>query len=131
MTAPESSVMRALAAVLAMHPELLIEHFQGHAQLLQEEVKVLALQWRRKLLWYTTAVMLLGAGVMLLGVAAMLWLLTPPMAVWMLILTPMVFMGLGGLCMWRARMTPCAPGFSQSTAHMQADWAMLCAVQSH
>jgi hypothetical protein len=79
------------AAVL--QPHLLFEHVSAYGAVLAEEGALAASAWRRQLAWQLAAGAGIAIGLVLAGVAAMLWAVVPevpPGRAWVLLAVPLL-----------------------------------------
>ena len=119
--------MHPLLHLLMRHPGLLGEHAQAYAELLASEVAELQQLSQRRLLWSTATVASAAVGLVLAGVALMLWAALPTLAssaLWLLWITPCVPLtaALAGLRKLRA---PTPAAFAHFKEQIQADMHML------
>jgi hypothetical protein len=121
-------MIHPLLHLLATQPHLLGEHVEAYAELLGAEVDKTSKVWASRLGYYTVALLLLSAGLILAGVALMLWAVLPSgdmNAPWVLFVVPLVPLGAGGFCVLRARAEPAHAAFDTVRQQLSADLAML------
>jgi hypothetical protein len=131
-----SALISGVVRLITTHPGLLLEHAQAHAGLLALDLAASAARAKRQALWWAIALCSGLVGLMLAGVALMLWLtrslpLNPLMdatqTAWLLACVPAVPLLLaavsaaGGLGLFDARV-PSSPG---PMARLQDDLALL------
>lgn len=124
--------MHPLIEVLLRQPQLLATHAKAYAELVLQELSQAQVQWHRRLLWQLSGVCGLGVACGLLGVAGMLWAVTPPeliRAPWVLVMLPTIFMGIGVSCLAMAQHLDMAL-FAQTRQQFKADIALLGAAES-
>ena len=121
-----------LLRLVATRPQLLADHVEAYAALVNEEIGQAILVLRRRVVMSAVALGLLAVGGMLCGVALMLWAVTPGStirAVWMLVIVPAVPLVVSLLCVLACqRETPRA--FSDVKQQLAADFTMLREVGS-
>jgi hypothetical protein len=126
-------MMHPLLHLIATQPHLLAEHAVAYADLLGEELGSASAQWKRRAALGAMALCLLGVGVVLGGVAIMLWAVVPAesmRAPWALILVPLVPLAGSIACMVAARSDAKANPFETVRMQVKADVAMLREVSS-
>jgi cytochrome c biogenesis factor len=122
---PTAQLPRDLLRLLMQRPDLLLTHVQGYIQVFRQDGSLLVSFWRRKLLCYTVALMLIAVGLALAGVATMLWAVVPETAQWILLVVP-VAMFFMSLVFWlAARAGGESPGFAQCASEWESDQLML------
>ena len=125
--------MHPLLHLIATQPHLLAEHAVAYADLLGEELGSASAQWKRRAALGAMALCLLGVGVVLGGVAIMLWAVVPTesmRAPWALIVVPLVPLIGAVVCMVAARADAKANPFETVRMQVKADVAMLREVSS-
>lgn len=114
-------------------PQLLAEHAEAYAELLQAETAALGKAWRRQALLGTLAVANAALAVTLAGVAVMLWAVTPPapgQAPWVLAAVPLVPLAVALCCVLLARQRVATPPFGILREQVRADWSLLREAQT-
>jgi hypothetical protein len=119
--------MHPLLHLLMTQPGLLGEHAQGYGELLGSELAAFKQAGQRRLVWGAAAACLALAGVVLAGVAVMLWSALsamPPAAPWVLLATPAVALAAALGCWMRMRaQTPA--NFAHLREQIKADMHLL------
>jgi cytochrome bd-type quinol oxidase subunit 2 len=120
--------MHPLLALLATRPQLLVDHAQAYAALVDEEFEAAFNCWQRRVMLQALALCLLGVAAVLAGVALMLWAVNPVLqsdAPWLLLATPVVpLLGAAG-CLVLARQSTGQRAFANLSRQISADIAML------
>jgi MFS family permease len=119
--------MHPLLHLLMAQPGLLGEHAQGYAGLLASEVAELREVAQRRLLWGAATAACASIGVVLGGVALMLWAVMPVQTVgaqWVLLVTPGVPLIAALLCLQALR-SPAPAAFARTKQQIQADMNLL------
>lgn len=125
--------MHPLIDVLVRKPQLLATHAKAYGELLLQELSQANLQWQQRLLWQLAGVCSVGVACTLLGVAGMLWAVTPPeliRAPWLLVVLPAVFAGIAVGCLTVAHQRHKLPIFTQMRQQFKTDMALLGASES-
>ena len=121
-----------LLRLVATQPQLLADHVEAYAALVNEEMGNAVSVWKRRVLLNAIALGLLAVGVMLGGVALMLWAVIPTpniRAAWALVIVPAVPLVVSLLCLLACqRETPLA--FADVKQQLAADFMMLREVSS-
>jgi hypothetical protein len=120
--------MHPLLRLIASQPQWLAEHAQAYAELLSNEIGSASTTWKRRAALYGLAGVGLGVGLVLGGVALMLWGVVPAgqiHAPWALIITPLVPLVLAVACTAAARAGGTDAAFEQVRGQVQADMLML------
>lgn len=126
-------MIHPLLRLIATEPRLLGDHVEAYADLIGEEVSSVSTSWALRIAMYVAALCLLGVGLVLSGVAAMLWAALPPagfQAPWLLIVVPAVPLVAMAVCLFMARSKPLEKAFEKVKRQMHADMAMLREVTS-
>jgi len=121
-------MIHPLFLMIATRPQLLADHAEAYAELIATEVGHVSSTWRRRSLLYTVGLGCLAVGVVLAGVALMLWAVTPAASMhapWALIAAPLLPLALALWCLLVARSPAKASGFAAILQQMKADLAML------
>ena len=120
--------MHPLLHLIATQPQLLADHAEAYVDLIGDEIGTASSQWKRRVALNALSLCLGGAGVVLGGVALMLWGALPPagmQAPWALIAAPAVPL-LAAIGCWLVGRAPSAAGaFDNVRRQMHADVAML------
>jgi cytochrome c-type biogenesis protein CcmH/NrfF len=120
--------MHPLIGVLLREPQLLVTHAKAYGELLLQELSQANVQWHQRVLWQLASLCSVVVACLLLGVASMLWAVTPPeliRAPWVLIVLPMVFVGIAVGCLVVAKRRYTRVIFAQTRQQFQADVALL------
>lgn len=123
--------MHPLLVLLATRPQLLVDHAQAYAALCQEDFGLARSAWLKQLVWQAVAWCGLITAVVLGGVAVMLWAVTPQMpihAVWALWVTPLLPLAIAVLGFVLASQQNQTQAFSSLSRQINADLAMLRAL---
>lgn len=126
-------MIHPLLRLIATEPRLLGDHVEAYADLIGEEVSSVSTSWALRIAMYVAALCLLGVGLVLSGVATMLWAALPPagfQAPWLLIVVPAVPLVAMAVCLFMARSKPLEKAFEKVKRQMHADMAMLREVTS-
>ncbi len=126
-------MLHPLLHLIATRPELLAEHAEGYVDLVAGEVSGTWLGLKKQVIFGIAALFCLGVSVVLIGVALMLWAVTPLSAMpapWVLVAVPLPTLGLAILCAFRAPTPTADQAFNRVRQQVQADIAMLRAVSS-
>jgi uncharacterized membrane protein YqjE len=121
-------MLYTLARLLISKPQLLADHADAYAQLVGAEVSSVSAQWLRRCKFKAAALACLAVGVVLAGVALMLWAVVPPdsmRAPWALIGTPLVPLIAGLCCLLAAREGSQDKAFDKLRQQWHADIQML------
>jgi uncharacterized membrane protein YqjE len=120
--------MHPLLRLLADRPQLLVEHADAYASLIAAEVPRISAAWRHSALLYALALSCLLVGLMLAGVAAMLWAVAPALplgAPWVLMAVPALPLLAGLACFASARSGRADEAIDHLREQVRADIAML------
>jgi len=99
-------MIHPLLRLIATQPQLLADHAEAYAGLVGEEVSRAATVWKRKAALGAVALCMGGVSLVLIGVAAMLWAVSPAdhvHAPWALIAAPAVPLVIAVVCLWLAQ----------------------------
>ncbi len=117
-----------MLTLLVTQPQLLLDHAQGYAELVVQELGAARAVWRRSALLYVVALHSLSAAAILAGVALLLWAVIPGAqihAMWALWCTPLLPFALGMACLRLVgRKTQVEP-FAALHVQLLKDLAML------
>ena len=117
-----------LLHLIAGRPQLLLEHLEAYGELISAEAAHASAGWKRSALLNAVALLLLLVGVLLGGVAVMLWGAIPRgqmQAPAVLLLVPIPPIVLAALCLVVARQSPVGGAFEQLRRQIKADMALL------
>jgi hypothetical protein len=120
--------MHPLLALLALRPQLLMDHAQAYATLFGEEWELACTVWRRWALLQAVALCFLGVAATLAGVGLMLWAVTPPTQIpapWVLFAVPIMPLAMALVCTLMANRLTRADAFENLGRQLNADLAML------
>jgi len=121
-------MIHPLLRLITTEPHLLGDHVEAYADLVGDEVKKTGAAWSLRLGLYAAALCLVGVGLVLTGVALMLWAALPSsgfQAPWVLVAVPVVTFVLAGACILIARRKPLESAFDNVKKQLSADMAML------
>ncbi|MDO9072823.1 MAG: hypothetical protein Q7U73_06130 [Rubrivivax sp.] len=114
-------------------PQLLAEHAEAYAELLQAEALALSTVWRRQAVLGALAVGNAAVAAVLAGVALMLWATLAPgqgQAPWLLWAVPLLPLAAALLCVVLARQKAAAAPFGSLREQLHADWVLLRKTES-
>ena len=114
--------------LIATRPQLLVDHAQAYAELLNAEIGSVAASWKRRAMLNAVALCSLGVAAVLAGVALMLWAVMPAahiQAPWALVAGPLLPIVLALWCLAVARMNRSGRPFENIRLQVKADVAML------
>ena len=120
-------MIHPLFRLFATHPGLVGEHALAYAALLGDDVAKTSAALKRRAMLLASTVLLGFVGLLLGGIALMLWAVTPPAAIhsmWALGATPAVPLILALLC-WASGRQPAEPPFDNLKQQFAADVQML------
>jgi hypothetical protein len=120
--------MHPLIDILVRKPQLLATHAKAYGELVLQELSEANVQWHQRLLWQLAGLCSVGVACTLLGVAGMLWAVTPPeliRAPWLLVLVPAAFAVLAVTCLTVAQQRHNLTIFTQTRQQFKADMALL------
>lgn len=109
-------------------PQLLAEHAEAYAELLQAEAAALSIAWRRQAVLGALAVGSAAVAAVLAGVAVMLWATTAAAqgpAPWLLFVVPLLPLAAAVVCVVLARQRAAAAPFGSLRQQLRADWGLL------
>ena len=121
-------MIHPLLRLIATEPQVLGDHVEAYADLVGDEVRKTGAAWSLRLGLYAAALCLAGVGLVLAGVALMLWAALPPsgfQAPWALVAVPVVTFLLALVCILFARRNPVESAFDNVKKQLSADMAML------
>lgn len=125
--------MHPLLHLIVSEPELLAEHAEAYAELAAAEIDSASATLKRRALMGALALASGGVGIVLAGIAIMLWAVTPEVEIrapWVLWATPLVPLLAAVLCGLSARNKDALPAFHNFREQLKADIAMLREVTS-
>lgn len=121
-------MLHALFRLVTSQPQLLAEHAEGYADLIAQEVQAASTRWKRSVMLGAVGGVSALAMLLLLGIALMLWAVTPDAAMrapWLLVVVPavpaVVAIGCFSALSGQAR----GNGFATLREQLAADAAML------
>ncbi len=120
--------MHPLIGLLATQPQLLAEHARAYAALFNEEFDEAFASWRRSFMLQAVALCCLVVAAVLIGVALMLWAVNPALTgvgPWVLLSVPLLPLIGAVIALMMSRKPIQQPAFSNLTAQLSADMAML------
>ena len=121
-------MIHPLFKLIATQPQLLADHVEAYAELVAGEVGAAAGRFKQGLVLQVVAIGCAGIGVVLAGVALMLWSTIPQAgmpAAWALWVVPCVPLLAAGLCLLAARGKPAQAALSKVGEQVRADLAMF------
>ncbi len=121
-------MLHPLIHLIATRPHLLADHAQAYAELAAVEVGEFSAVWKRRAVWLAVASFCLGLGVVLAGVAVMLWSVLPVsqmQAPWALVAVPLVLFVVAVICLMAGRSQGNGRAFATLREQVKADIAML------
>ena len=121
-------MIHPLLRLITTEPHLLGDHVEAYADLVGDEVRRTGAAWSLRLGLYAAALCLVAVGLVLTGVAVMLWAALPAsgfQAPWVLVAVPVVTFVLAGGCVLFARRNPVESAFDNVKKQLSADMAML------
>ena len=121
-------MIHPLLRLIATEPQVLGDHVEAYAELVGDEVRKTGAAWSMRVGFYAGALCLAAIGLVLAGVAAMLWASLPAsgfQAPWVLIVVPSVMLVGALACVVLARRHPIENAFDNVKKQLNADMAML------
>jgi hypothetical protein len=121
-------MIHPLLRLIATEPQILGDHVEAYAELVGDEVRKTGSAWGLRIGLYLAALALLGVGLVLTGVAVMLWAALPPVGIhepWLLVAVPAASLVAAGVCAILARRNPVENAFDKVKQQLNADMAML------
>ena len=118
--------------LVATQPQLLADHVEAYAALVNDEMGDAVSAWTRRVLLSAVALGLLGVGAVLGGVALMFWAVMPALdvpAIWALLMVPAVPIAVSLLCLLACR-RELPSAFADMKQQFAVDFAMLREVSS-
>jgi hypothetical protein len=120
--------MHPLFRLLTERPQLLAEHADAYAALIAAEVPRISAAWQRSTLLYALALCSALVGLVLAGVASMLWAALPALplqAPWALIAAPALPLLASLVCLLAARSGRAVDAIALLRGQLQADIELL------
>ena len=120
--------MHPLFQLIATRPQLLADHAEAYAALVAVEVPRISAAWQRSAVFNALALCALIAGLVLAGVALMLWATLPdaPMrAAWVLLAVPLLALSAALACAMAARSGDAGVAMNNLRLQIAADIALL------
>jgi len=105
-------------------PQTLADHAKAYGELILKEWNDSRNLWRKRTQLQVLGACGLGVAVILAGMAAMLWAVTPPAQIhslWVLIAIPMAFLAIGVICLMAAKKYVQAVAFEHTRERFIAD----------
>lgn len=121
-------MIHPLLRLITTEPQLLGDHVEAYADLVGEEVKKTGAAWGLRLALFAATLALACVGLVLTGVALMLWAAIPAgdlHAPWVLVAVPVITFVLAAGCFLYARKSPTENAFDNVKKQLSADMAML------
>jgi CHASE2 domain-containing sensor protein len=121
-------MMHPLFHLITSRPQLLADHAEAYAELVASEAPRVSAAWKRSALLNALALCSLVVGLVLAGVALMLWAVfpDPPMrAAWALLAVPLLPLAAAVACAVAAQMGGARDAFENLRQQVKADIAML------
>jgi uncharacterized membrane protein YqjE len=121
-------MLHPMFRLLATQPGLLADHAEAYAELFGSEFASACERWKRQALFHAAALCSMVVAAVLVGVALMLWAVTPtlqPHAAWVLLLVPLLPALLTWWCLHAARASAATEAFGQLRQQLKADASML------
>lgn len=117
-----------IVRLLTARPELLADHAEAYAELFSSELGSAGNSLKRQALLSALAICGLGVGLVLAGVAVMLWAVLPvsqTQGAWALLAVPLVPLAISAACLLAARHHAHSKPFAHIRRQMAADMAMV------
>ncbi|HWK83174.1 MAG TPA: phage holin family protein [Caldimonas sp.] len=121
-------MIHPLLRLVATQPQLLGDHVEAYAELVGDELRKTSSAWATRLALYAAALCLLCVGLVLTGVALMLWASLPAGSFptpWVLVAVPAVTLVAAGVCAILAKQHPVESAFDKVKQQLDADMAIL------
>ncbi|APW48409.1 hypothetical protein RA876_12220 [Rhodoferax antarcticus] len=120
-------MMHPALSLLATRPQLLVDHAQAYAALVNEESGLAYGVWLRRVLLYVIALCAVSVAAVLAGVATLLWFTVAPpaSALGVLVAVPAVPLLLAVVCVLLARQSSKSASFANLRRQINEDVAML------
>ena len=120
--------MHPLLRLASADPQLLVDHAEAYAALITADIGSTASAWKVRVLWHAAAALCLLVSLILLGVAIMLWAVTPGATqngALVLVAVTLAPLCAAVLCAIAARRTHTTPHFDNLQQQLRADLQML------
>jgi hypothetical protein len=117
-------MLSMLFKLIVKQPSLLLNHAQAYADLAVDETRRLTRRWRTRAMLYGASFVFFCLGLVLGGVAVMLWSALPVMAEqtsWVLLALPLLFEALALACFLVAQGRVDAPAFAIMQEQLKLD----------
>jgi hypothetical protein len=124
--------LQPLLRLVTTHPQLVVDHLEAYAGLLDEETGAALSTLKRRTVLGVVALVLMSVGAVLGGVALMLWAVMPTPSDrlwWVLAVVPAA--PIAGALACLAFRGPGGKPFADLRKQLAADWAMFREVASH
>ena len=121
-------MIHPLLRLAASEPHLLGDHVEAYAELVGEEVGKASTSWLTRIGLYLAALCMLGVGLVLSGVALLMYAALPAAswpAPWAMIVVPATPLLVSAICVLVARSMPVQSAFVAVRKQLHADIAML------
>lgn len=121
-------MLHALFRLIASQPQMLAEHAEGYADLIAQEMQAARARWKRSLMLGAVGGLSALVAVLMLGVALMLWAVTPDASLrapWLLWVVPAVPALVAIGCFSALSAQAKGQGFATLREQLAADAAML------
>ena len=121
-------MIHPLLRLIATEPQILGDHVEAYAELVGDEVRKTGSAWGLRLGLYLVALALLGVGLVLTGIAVMLWAALPLAGIhapWVLVAVPAASLLGAVVCALLARRNSVENAFDNVKKQLNADMAML------
>lgn len=125
--------MHPIFALLATHPQLLVEHALAYSALINQELGATYAAWWRQAVLRAVALGCAVVAWVLGGVALMLWAVTPLaliQASWALFAVPLLPLAVAAVCLAQASPSQPSHSFARLTQQIEDDLTMLRAASS-
>ncbi len=125
--------MHPLLRIVGADPQLLVDHAEAYAALIAADIGSTASAWKVRALWHAAAAVSLVVSINMLGVAIMLWAVTPgstQRAALVLAAVTLAPLCAAVLCAIAARRTRSTPHFDNLQQQLSADLLMLREAQA-
>ena len=122
------SMLHPLLHLLTKRPHLVADHLEAYADLMSSELTSVSASLKRRAVLSAAALCGFGVGVMLAGVALMLWAVMPVLpaaSLWALVLVPVVPLAAAAACLAAAQPQSPVPAFDELKQQLRADMVML------
>lgn len=120
--------MHPLLHLIVKQPQLLSEHAEAYVELFGEELGMATTQWKRRATLSAIGAFSASVGIVLAGVALMLWAVVPADTMnspWALLVVPLVPVAAAVACFVMARQRPETQAFDNMRRQLREDVAMF------